>query len=154
MTSQNAQVLAPVETVPLAVGAEHSIIRFVRFLAAGGFAALVNLVSRYLLTPVIGFKVSILVAYLLGMVVAFTLFRTLVFGRSGASVGAETYRFVIVNLIALALVWIISVTLADAVFPAIGLRWHAEDIAHFIGTCVPAISSYIGHSMYTFRRAA
>jgi hypothetical protein len=23
--------------------------------------------------------------------------------------------------------------------------------SHFIGTCIPAISSYIGHSMYTFR---
>jgi putative flippase GtrA len=155
MTSQDAQVLAPVETAPLARGdAEHSIIRFLRFLAAGGFAALVNLVSRYLLTPVIGFEVSIVVAYLLGMVVAFTLFRMLVFDRSGASVAAETYRFVIVNLIAMALVWIISVTLADAVFPATDLRWHAEDVAHFIGTCVPAISSYIGHSMYTFKQVS
>ena len=32
---------------------------------------------------------------------AFILFRTLVFGRSGASAATETYRFVIVNLVAL-----------------------------------------------------
>jgi putative flippase GtrA len=152
MTFPDAQALPSAETTPLAhLGAKHSF-RFIRFLAAGGFAALVNLVSRYLLTPLIGFEVSVVVAYLLGMVVAFILFRTLVFGRSGASVATETYRFVIVNLVALTLVWAISVTLADLVFPAIGLRWHGEDIAHFVGTCVPAISSYIGHSVYTFKK--
>jgi putative flippase GtrA len=153
MTHQDAQLLASAVPTTFASAPEHSIIKFVRFLAAGGSAALVNLVSRYLLTPVVGFELSIVIAYLFGMVVAFTLFRALVFGRSGASVATETYRFVIVNLIALTLVWIISVTLADVVFPATGLRWHAEDIAHFIGTCVPAISSYIGHSLYTFRKA-
>ncbi|MGO8955350.1 MAG: GtrA family protein [Rhodomicrobium sp.] len=130
--------------------AEHAM-RVLRFLAAGGFAAIVNLVSRYLLTPVTGYRTSIVIAYLLGMVVAFILFRSLVFGRSGASIAGESYRFVIVNMVALALVWIISVTLASAFFPAIDFRWHAEDVAHFIGTCVPALTSYIGHSIYTFR---
>ncbi len=154
MTFPDAQALPSAEITPLAyLGAKHSIFRFIRFLAAGGFAALVNLVSRYLLTPLIGFEVSVVVAYLLGMAVAFILFRTLVFGRSGASVATESYRFVIVNLVALMLVWAISVTLADFIFPAIELGWHCQDIAHFIGTCVPAISSYIGHSMYTFRES-
>ena len=153
MTFPDAQALPSPETSSACTyRRQHSIIRFVRFLAAGGFAALVNLVSRYLLTPLIGFEVSVVVAYLLGMAVAFTLFRTLVFGRSGASVATETYRFVIVNLVALTFVWAISVTLADVVFPAIGFRWHGEDIAHFIGTCVPAITSYIGHSNFTFTK--
>ena len=132
----------------------HSVIQIMLFLAAGGFAAAVNLFSRYLLTPAIGYKTSIVVAYLLGMVVAFVLFRSLVFGRSGRSVAAESYRFVAVNMIALALVWIISVFLANVLFPAIHFRWHAEDVAHFTGTCVPAITSYIGHRSYTFRSPA
>jgi putative flippase GtrA len=75
----------------------HSIVRFVKFLAAGGFAALVNLVSRNLLTPVIGFKISNVAAYLLGIVVAFVLFRTFVFGQSGKALSEETYWFVIVR---------------------------------------------------------
>ena len=153
MASRNTQLLtSPEISVAVANVARHPAILFVRFLGAGGFAAVINLVSRYLLTPVLGFECSIVVAYLIGMVVAFILFRTLVFGRSGASIAAESYRFVIVNVVALMLVWAISVTLVDVVFPAIGFRWHAEDIAHFIGTCIPAISSYIGHSYYTFRK--
>ena len=153
MTSQPPQTLASAAEVPFAQGdVEHSLAKFIRFLAAGGFAALVNLVSRYLLTPLIGFEQSVVLAYLIGMAVAFTLFRTFVFDRSGASVATETYRFIIVNFVALTLVWTISVALADVLFPAIGFRWHGEDIAHFIGTCIPAITSYIGHSIYTFRR--
>lgn len=149
--TEEAQVLTFPPAAPAAAESRPAIL-FLRFLAAGGFAALVNLVSRYLLTPVIGFKLSIAVAYLFGMVVAFILFRTLVFARSGASVAAESYRFVIVNLIALTLVWIISVALASVAFPAIGFTWHAEDVAHFIGTCIPAATSFIGHSVYTFRK--
>jgi putative flippase GtrA len=125
---------------------------FMLFLVAGGLAALVNLVSRYLLTPVVGYEASIVIAYLVGMLVAFLLFRTLVFGRSGRSFGDESFRFVIVNIVALALVWVISVTLARTVFPALDFTWHSEDIAHFVGTCVPALSSYLGHSIYTFRK--
>jgi putative flippase GtrA len=125
--------------------------RFMLFLATGGFAMLVNLVSRYLLTPITGFKASIIIAYVVGMAVAFVLFRTLVFDGTASRIGHESYRFVLVNLGALTLVWTISVTLA-ALFPAIGLTWHSEDIAHLIGICVPAVSSYFGHLLYTFRR--
>jgi putative flippase GtrA len=137
----------------IATGQSQPAIRFIRFLGAGAFAASVNLASRYLMTPLIGFKASIVVAYVLGMAVAFVLFRTLVFGSSGKSVTRESYRFAAVNMVALALVWMISVTLVSLVFPAIDFRWHAEDAAHFIGTCVPAVTSYVGHSLYTFKRA-
>jgi putative flippase GtrA len=150
MTNSQNVLLVPIVPAPAEV---HPAIRFIRFLAAGGFAATVNLVSRYLLTPVIGFKASIPVAYVLGMAVAYVLFRTLVFGRSGGSVREESYRFAAVNAIALALVWTISITLAAVIFPWVHFRWHAEDAAHFIGTCVPAVTSYIGHSLYTFKRA-
>lgn len=126
--------------------------RFVLFLATGGSAALVNLASRYLLTPVVGFKASIVIAYVIGMVVAFTLFRAFVFETSGKSIASESYRFVVVNLVALLLVWCISVGLAGVVFPAIGFAWHVEDVAHLVGTCVPAVTSFVGHSLYTFAK--
>jgi putative flippase GtrA len=126
---------------------------FLRFLLAGGFAAAVNLLSRFLLTPVIGFEVSVVVAYLIGMVVAYCLFRWFIFASSGRSVLSETLRFVMVNIVALVLVWCVTVILARLLFPAVGFKWHADDVAHLIGVCVPAISSYIGHRKYTFGRA-
>ena len=58
----------------------------------------------------------------------------------------------LVNIVALGFVWVISVGLARVVFPAIGMTWHANDIAHLIGVLAPAVTSFIGHRFYTFAR--
>ena len=116
------------------------------------FSAGVNLVARFLLQPVMGFELAVLVAYVIGMVVAYNLFRLLVFGATERGVGSEFWRFTLVNLVALACVWMISVGLARIVFPAISFTWHADDIAHFIGVLSPAVTSWIGHKRYTFSK--
>lgn len=126
---------------------------FVRFLVLGGVAAGVNLVARWLLQPVIGFEASVAAAYICGMIVAYNLFRVFVFGASGRSVASEAWRFVVVNLVSMVLVWLISVSLARYIFPAIGFRFFADDIAHFIGVLSPAVTSWIGHKRYTFKAA-
>ena len=126
---------------------------FARFLLLGGFSAGVNLVSRYILQPFLGFELAVLIAYIIGMIVAYNLFRIFVFGATGRSVASEAWRFTVVNLFALALVWVLSVGLARFVFPALAFTWHADDIAHLIGVASPAISSWIGHKRYTFKQA-
>jgi putative flippase GtrA len=122
-----------------------------RFLLLGGLCAGVNVLARYLLTPAIGFGAAVPVAYLIGMALAYCLFRWFVFGSSGRGVGSEVKRFVVVNLVALMLVFVVSINLARVVFPAIGFTWMADDIAHVIGVLTPALSSWIGHDRYTFR---
>ena len=126
---------------------------FVRFLALGGFSAGVNLVARFLLQPLLGFEVAVAVAYLIGMVVAYNLFRIFVFGASERGVASEFWRFTLVNMVALVLVWSISVGFARIVFPALAFSWHADDIAHCIGVLSPAVTSWIGHKRYTFDKA-
>jgi putative flippase GtrA len=37
------------------------------------------------------------------------------------------------------------------VIPAFGVVNHAEAIAHLVGVLVPAVTSYFGHRMLTFR---
>jgi putative flippase GtrA len=125
----------------------------VRFLALGGVAAGVNLVARWLLQPLMGFEAAVAVAYLCGMIVAYTLFRAFVFGASGRSVTSEAWRFTVVNLVSMVLVWLISVGLARFAFPAIGFTWRADDVAHLIGVLSPALTSWIGHKRYTFKSA-
>jgi len=127
-------------------------VEFFRFLACGGVAAFVNIVARFVFSTFLVFEVAVLIAYAIGMVTAYVLFRKLVFGRSGRSVASEGYRFVLVNIVALGLVFSVSVLLARVVFPLIQFQWHAQDIAHVIAVAVPAISSYVGHKRYTFRR--
>jgi len=123
---------------------------FVRFVLTGGFAAAVNVVSRILLSFVMPFSVAVVFAYLVGMVTAFCLNRQFVFEKSDRQVGGQAVRFVMVNLIALAQVWVISIALADWAFPAIGLVWHREVIAHLIGVLSPVVTSYFGHKYFTF----
>ena len=127
-------------------------LQFLKFLVTGGIAALVNLLSRYALNFVMSFEAAVVVAYLLGMTTAYLLARRFVFDASGRSVASEVRRFVLVNIVALGFVWVISVGLARVVFPAIGMTWHADDIAHLIGVLAPAVTSFIGHRFYTFAR--
>ena len=122
-----------------------------RFLALGGIAAGTNLVARWILQPFVGFEIAVAGAYVCGMIVAYCLFRAFVFGASGRSVASEAWRFTVVNLVSMGLVWLISVGLARHAFPALAFTWHADDIAHFIGVLSPAITSWIGHKRYTFR---
>jgi len=126
---------------------------FFRFLLTGGFAALVNLATRYALNLAMPFEAAVVAAYLIGMATAYIFSRLFVFDGSGRSVGSEFSRFAIVNAFALILVWLISVGLARTVFPALGLRWYADDIAHFIGVLAPAVTSYLGHKHFTFATA-
>ncbi len=125
----------------------------VRFLALGGVAAGVNLLARWALQPLIGFEAAVALAYVFGMVVAYTLFRAFVFGASGRSVASEAWRFTLVNLVSMALVWVISVGLARLAFPTLGFTWFADDIAHFIGVLSPALTSWLGHKKYTFKQS-
>lgn len=126
---------------------------FLKFLATGGIAALLNLLSRYLLNHVMSFEVAVAVAYLIGMTTAYILSRRFVFTESGRSMPSEFRRFAVVNLLALMLVWVISVVLARLVFPAVEFTWHADDVAHLIGVIAPALTSYLGHKRYTFAKA-
>jgi putative flippase GtrA len=97
------------------------------------------------------FEAAVVVAYLVGMITAFSLARKYVFERSERHVRSEAARFVLVNLAALLQVWIVSVGLADWVFPKIALVWQAELIAHIIGVLSPVVGSYFGHKYFTFK---
>jgi putative flippase GtrA len=124
--------------------------RFMRFLAVGVVAALVNILSRVALNYVMSYEVAIVLAYVCGMTTAYVLNKLFVFSPSGRAVHDEYIRFAIINLFAVAQVWIVSVGLAFYIFPSIGFDWHAETVAHIIGVMVPAVTSYFGHRHFSF----
>ncbi|GHD61801.1 hypothetical protein GCM10017083_49660 [Thalassobaculum fulvum] len=125
---------------------------FGRFLVTGGVAAGVNVGTRWLLSHAMVYEVAVAVAYLVGMATAYALTRLFVFERSGRAMVDEAVRFAIVNMVALAQVWVVSVGLARLAFPAVGFAWHAEDIAHLIGVAIPAVTSYFGHRHFSFAK--
>lgn len=124
--------------------------RFLRFVAAGGFAALVNVLSRIGFSRLVPYGAAIVLAYLAGMTVAFTLTRLFVFEPSGRSRRDEYLRFGLVNLVALAQVWVVSEILYRWAFPLVGFSWRAETVAHAIGVASPIFTSYLGHKHFSF----
>jgi putative flippase GtrA len=124
---------------------------FSRFIVSGGVAALVNVSLRYLLNFIVPFGWAVVFAYICGMLTAYLLARTFVFTRSGSTNASTLKRFTIVNMGSLAIVWIVSVVLAKAVFPALAFTWHANDIAHVTGVCATAFSSYFAHKNWSFK---
>jgi putative flippase GtrA len=123
---------------------------FVRFVALGSLAALTNLVARYLLDFVMPFELAVVLAYMAGMVVAFVLFQRAMFGHPGTTLRRRVVRFTQVNLLGMALAWIVSTALARAIFPAIDWTWRPFDVAHLIGVAAPTLSSYLLHKRYTW----
>lgn len=124
---------------------------FVRFLLAGGVAALVNVLSRLLYSELAPYAASVVAAYVTGMVTAYVLNRLLVFGPGDRGMSGEMAAFVAVNLLAVAQTLVISLALAYYVLPALGVIRHAETLAHVAGVIVPVFTSYVGHKYWTFR---
>jgi putative flippase GtrA len=125
--------------------------QFSLFFLAGGIAASVNIGSRVLLGNLMPYALSIVVAYLLGMLTAFTLNRRFVFPGAANPLHQQALWFALINVAALAQTLLVSVGLARWLFPAMGWTWHPETIAHVVGVMVPIVSSYIGHKRLTFR---
>lgn len=124
--------------------------QFARFLAAGGLAALANFGSRFLFSEFVGFEVAVVLAFFVGLSTGFVLSRTYVFSRSRNSLQMEITIYIIVNLLALAQTWLLSVYLARALEPRMGVEL-GQAVAHMAGIMLPVVTSYYGHKYFTFR---
>jgi putative flippase GtrA len=125
---------------------------FMRFVVVGGFAAGVNIVSRYVINYVISYQYAIVIAYVMGMITAFYLSKVFVFATAERDQAhKQFFRFTLVNIAAAAQVWLISVGLAEYFFPYIKFSYHPYDIAHCIGVICPVFTSFVGHKYFSFR---
>ncbi len=127
------------------------LVRLVRFLLLGGVAAGVNWVSRFGWSLVAPFELAVIVAHATGMAVAFVLFRAFVFPGSPLPAPVQMRNFLVVNLVGMGVAWVTAVGLAKLVFPAVGLTWHAEAIAHGVAVLTPAATSWFGHRHVSFK---
>lgn len=124
---------------------------FIKFVLVGGLAALVNFCSRIFLSKWFPFLVAVIIAYIIGMIVAFVLSKMLVFSHSQGKATRQFIYFTAVNVAAVAQTAIVSVGLAQYLFPQIGFYFFPEEVAHGIGVIVPVFSSYLGHKHLTFK---
>ncbi len=125
--------------------------QFIRFLMAGGLAALANFGSRFIFSAWVAFEVAVVLAFFVGLSTGFVLSRRYVFQQSGNTLRVEIGYYCLVNLLALVQTWLISVFGAILLQRWMGLEL-AQAVAHFVGVGFPVITSYYGHRHFTFRR--
>ena len=125
--------------------------QFLGFVLTGGIAAAVNFGSRILYNQWMDFSPAVVLAYLTGMVTAFILAKVFVFTRSRQSLQRSASFFVLVNLVAVAQTWLISMGLAFYLLPKLGVGQYVLEIAHAVGVAVPVFTSYLGHKRWSFR---
>lgn len=125
--------------------------QFMVFLVTGGTAAAVNFGSRIIYNLWLPFAAAVVLAYLTGMVTAYVLARAFVFRGGTQSAGRSVLFFVLVNVVAVAQTWLISMGLAYYLLPALGVTAYGKEIAHAVGVAVPVFTSYIGHKRWSFR---
>jgi putative flippase GtrA len=85
------------------------------------------------------------------LVVAYVLNRKFVFSAAAKPSACEFLRFAAVNIVALMQVWLVSVGLAEYMFPYVGFHWHAETVAHTIGVGSPIVTSFFAYKLFVFR---
>ena len=125
--------------------------QFFSFVVVGAIAAMVNITSRVVFSFVTTFEFSIVLAFLCGLAAGFVLNRIFVFKTTQSSnLSRQSFRFALVNIVALAQVWLIGVGLARYVFPAVGFAWHSDLVAHTIGVCSPVLTSFYAHKHFSF----
>lgn len=125
--------------------------QFMAFLLAGGTAAVVNFCTRILYSNWMGFSTSVVLAYLTGMVTAYILARIFVFKGSTQTLQRSMLLFTLVNVLAIVQTWAVSLLMAYALLPALGVTRYTLEIAHAIGIVVPVFTSFLGHKYWSFR---
>lgn len=125
--------------------------QFMAFLLTGGTAAVVNFCTRIVYSNWMGFSASVVLAYLTGMVTAYILARIFVFKASTQTLQRSVLLFALVNVLAIVQTWAVSLLMAYAVLPMLGVTRYTLEIAHAIGIVVPVFTSFLGHKYWSFR---
>ena len=124
--------------------------QFLLFIVAGGFAALVNIFSRALLSLFMNFSSSVLIAYFIGMVIAFILTKKFVFLSNNLDDKKSFLSFTLVNLFAVLQTYFISIYFREILLNSFPKTSLANLISHTIGVLFPVITSFFGHKYLSF----
>jgi len=124
--------------------------RAIGFVVVGAIAGAVNVFVRILFSHVVRFELAVFFAFFVALTIAFILNRRNVFEATAGAPSTQYGKFALVNMVALFQVWVISVGLAKAVFPWMGVVWHAEVIAHVIGVLSPIFTSFLAYEYFVF----
>jgi putative flippase GtrA len=117
---------------------------------------LINFGSRFVYNLFVDFSTAVVLAFITGLTTGYLLNKKYVFTSSGNTVVQEIGWFVLINLLALAQTWGLSVYLVQVLPGYVSTdtparRELVEAVAHGAGVLLPVFTSYLGHKYLTFR---
>ena len=124
---------------------------FLRFLYAGGLAAIVNFLSRIFFNLWFDFSTSVYLAFAVGLVTAFFFKKQFVFTEGKQPIMHSIGFFILVNIIGLLQTLAITMACFYYALPYLGIVKMTHEISHALGLIAPIITSYIGHKKLSFR---
>jgi putative flippase GtrA len=125
--------------------------QFMRFLGVGGVALLCHWLSRFAFNAFVGYAEAIVLAYLVGLSVAFVLNKIYVFPHSKRSLKFEMLVFLLVNVAAFPVVWTVAYVLGEWVLAKYIDRQLALALAHGFAITLPVFVNFAFHKLLTFR---
>jgi putative flippase GtrA len=123
----------------------------VRFIIAGGLAALITWIVRFPLSIFMPFPLAVAVATMIGMLFSFVAYKYFVFPGSARALGNQLRDFILVNIVGITIQTGVAVALDSTILPILGIVSHSEAIAHAIAIAVGAVSNFYGHRYVSFR---
>ena len=123
---------------------------FVGFLLVGATAALLHWLARFALSAVLPYGWAVLLAYGVGMAIAFTLNSYYVFPASDKPVARQARDFIVINLAFMPVVWAAAMAL-NALLPRVGVVRYSEGVAHALAICLPVLATFLLYKFYAFR---
>lgn len=96
------------------------------------------------------FSWAVIVAYVVGMAVAFLLNSLFIFPKSRKPKIRQARDFTIVNLIFLPVVWTVAVYL-ESVFRSLGLFEYTQAVAHAVAVAVPTFVTFLIYKFFAFK---
>lgn len=129
--------------------------QFLGFVAVGGTAALLHWLARIVLSLWLPFSLAVVLAYVVGMLVAFLLNSFFVFQRSTRPRALQARDFIIINLASFPLVWFAALQInsgLQALGPLhdAGARY-TEALAHAIAISLPMLATFLIYKFHAFK---
>lgn len=124
--------------------------QFLKFLLAGGFAALANIISRIIFSYFFSYELSIIFSFLVGLIFGYLLMSNYVFSFKKNLLFKQITRFLIINILTLIQTLLTTITLKYFLGFFLESIDLTELIAHIVGVSFPALTSYFAHKYFTF----
>ena len=125
--------------------------QFVLFIITGGTSAIINILSRIILSNFFRFEIAILISYGIGMITAFFLAKKYVFLNSNKSIKKSFPAFALVNLISVLQTFFLSIFIKKWLIIFFDNLSFIELIAHTCGLGILVFTSFYGHKYITFK---